>query len=79
MPDNGCEPSRFSVTQGAERYLNDVARNYSSPRLSPDGTRLLVQAGDLWIQDLARSEFHASGLARRVINAFPIGCRTAAE
>jgi len=57
--------------QGAERPLNDVARNYSNPRLSPDGTRLVVQAGDLWIQDLARSNFTRLASRDAVINAFP--------
>jgi Tol biopolymer transport system component len=57
--------------QGAERPLNDVARNYASPRLSPDGTRLVVQAGDLWIQDLARANFTRLASRDAVINAFP--------
>ena len=61
-----------SVTrQGAEQPLNDVVRNYATPRLSPDGTRLLVQAGDLWIQDLARSNFTRVTSRDTVINAFP--------
>jgi eukaryotic-like serine/threonine-protein kinase len=61
-----------SVTrQGAEQPLNDVARNYATPRLSPDGTRLLVQAGDLWVQDLARSNFTRVTSRDTVINAFP--------
>jgi eukaryotic-like serine/threonine-protein kinase len=57
--------------QGAEQPLNDVARNYATPRLSPDGTRLLVQAGDLWIQDLTRSNFSRLTSHDAVINAFP--------
>jgi serine/threonine protein kinase/Tol biopolymer transport system component len=57
--------------QGAERPLNDVARNYANPRLSPDGTRLVVQAGDLWVQDLARSNFTRLASRDAVINAFP--------
>jgi serine/threonine-protein kinase len=61
-----------SVTrQGAEQSLNDVARNYANPRLSPDGKRLLVQAGDLWVQDLARSNFSRLTSGDAVINAFP--------
>jgi Tol biopolymer transport system component len=62
-----------SVTrQGAEQTLNDVARNYATPRLSPDGARLLVQAGDLWVQDLARSDFTRVTSRDAVINAFPV-------
>ena len=37
--------------------MNEVPRSYTNPRISPDGNRLLVQAGGLWIQDLARSTF----------------------
>jgi len=37
--------------------MNDVLRAYSNPRISPDGTRVVVQAGNLWIQDLSRSTF----------------------
>jgi Tol biopolymer transport system component len=43
--------------QGAEQPLNDVLRSYQNPRLAPDGNRLLVEAGDLWIQDVARPTF----------------------
>jgi serine/threonine-protein kinase len=57
--------------EGAEQPLNDVARNYANPRLSPDGKRLLVQAGDLWVQDLARSNFSRLTAGDAVINAFP--------
>jgi serine/threonine-protein kinase len=57
--------------QGAEQPLNDVARNYANPRLSPDGKRLLVQAGELWVQDLTRSNFSRLASGDAVINAFP--------
>ena len=57
--------------QGAEQPLNETARNYANPRLSPDGTRLLVQAGDLWVQDLARSNFSRLASRDAVLNAFP--------
>lgn len=43
--------------QGVETMLNEEFRSYSNPRLSPDGARLVVQAGDLWIQDLSRATF----------------------
>ena len=57
--------------QGTELPVNDVARNYANPRLSPDGKRLLVQAGDLWVQDLARSTFTRLASRDTLINAFP--------
>jgi hypothetical protein len=43
--------------EGLEQPLNDVVRNYASPRVSRDGSRIIVQAGDLWIQDLVRGTF----------------------
>ena len=58
--------------QGVEQPMIDVARNYSNPRVSPDGKRLLVQAGDLWIQDMARSTFTRLASRDVLINAFPI-------
>jgi len=58
--------------QGAEQPLNDVARSYANPRLAPDGSRVLVQAGDLWIQDLTRSSFTRLTPRDAVINAFPM-------
>jgi hypothetical protein len=42
---------------GAEQPMNAVIRGYASPRISPDGSRVVVQAGNLWLQDLARSTF----------------------
>lgn len=43
--------------QGAEQLLIDTPRLYSNPRLAPEGSRLLVEAGDLWVQDLNRATF----------------------
>jgi serine/threonine protein kinase/Tol biopolymer transport system component len=57
---------------GAEQPLNDVPRSYASPRLSPDGTRVLVQASGLWIQDLARATFTRVATGGEQANAFPI-------
>ena len=58
--------------QGAEQSLNDVARSYANPRLAPDGSRVLVQAGDLWIRDVTRSSFTRLTPRDAVINAFPM-------
>ena len=58
--------------QGVEQLINEVPRNYSNPRMSPDGQRMLVQAGDLWIQDVARSTFTRIATRDALINAFPV-------
>jgi serine/threonine-protein kinase len=58
--------------QGVEQPMNEVARNYTNPRISPDGKRILVQAGDLWIQDIARSTFTRLASRDVLINSFPI-------
>jgi hypothetical protein len=57
---------------GAEQPLNDVPRSYASPRLSPDGTRVVVQASGLWVQDLARSTFTKLVAREDTTTAFPI-------
>ncbi len=62
----------FVSRQGAEQPLNEVARSYANPRLAPDGSRILVQAGDLWIQDVTRSTFTRLTPRDAVINAFPM-------
>jgi Tol biopolymer transport system component len=58
--------------QGAEQPLNSVLRAYTNPRLTPDGNALLVQAGDLWIQDLARATFTRLAEFNALLNGFPI-------
>jgi hypothetical protein len=57
---------------GAEQSLNTTLRPYTNPRLRGDGTALLVQAGDLWIQDLTRSTFTRLAASDAVLNGFPI-------
>src|SRR6185436_1630687 len=57
---------------GVEQPLNDVPRSYATPRMSPDGTRVLVQAGGLWIQDLARAAFTRIVSKDDQTTAFPI-------
>jgi len=58
--------------QGTEQPLNEVPRSYANPRLAPDGSRMLMQAGDLWVQDVARSSFTRLTSRDAVINAFPM-------
>jgi hypothetical protein len=43
--------------QGVEQPLLDTPRIYQNPRLDPRGRWALVQAGELWLHDLARSTF----------------------
>jgi serine/threonine-protein kinase len=56
---------------GDERPLNTEPRIYGSPRVSPDGQRISVQAGDLWLQDLARTTFTRLTTGSIVSNGFP--------
>ena len=58
--------------QGAEQPLNSTLRPYTNPRLTPDGSALLVQAGDLWIQDLRRATFTRLAEFQALLNGFPI-------
>jgi serine/threonine-protein kinase len=58
--------------EGAEQPVNDMARSYLNPRLSPDGTRLLVQAGGLWVHDLRRDVVQRLATLGMTANAFPM-------
>jgi serine/threonine-protein kinase len=58
--------------EGNSQPANDVLRNYANPRLAPDGTRVVVQADGLWIQDLARATFTRLASRDVVTNGFPI-------
>src|SRR5688572_8819086 len=57
---------------GEEQVLNGDRRSYANPRTSPDGQRIIVQAGDLWVQDLARSTFSRLTTGTILTNGFPI-------
>jgi serine/threonine-protein kinase len=57
---------------GIEEPMNDVSRNYATPRLSPDGSRVVVQAGNLWLQDLARGTFTRLAPKDEATAAFPM-------
>ncbi|MGH9257586.1 MAG: protein kinase domain-containing protein [Vicinamibacterales bacterium] len=58
--------------QGAEQPLNETLRPYGNPRLAPDGSRVLVEGGDLWIQDVARATFTRIASREDVLLGFPI-------
>ncbi len=57
---------------GSEQPLNDMARNYTSPRFNHKGDRLLIQAGGVWIADLERATFTRLAARDAMNNAFPI-------
>jgi hypothetical protein len=52
--------------------VNDDRRSYTNPRISPDGQRVIVQAGDLWMQDLSRGTFSRLSNGEILTNGFPI-------
>lgn len=56
--------------QGAEEPVTDDVRSYINPRLSPDGSRIVVQAGALWVHDLRRRAFELIPTPSTEVNAF---------
>ncbi len=57
---------------GAEEPLTDTARSYMNPRLSPDGARIVVQAGAIWVHDLRRNAMERLPALGSPHNAFPM-------
>jgi Tol biopolymer transport system component len=57
---------------GVEQPANDTPRSYMNPRLSPDGTRIVVQAGAIWVHDLRRSALERVLTPTTPANAFPM-------
>ena len=58
--------------QGAAQTLNDTLRPYANPRLAPDGSRILIEAGDLWLQETGRATFTRIASREDVLAGFPI-------
>jgi serine/threonine-protein kinase len=58
--------------KGEEQVLNGERRSYANPRMSPDGRRFIVQAGDLWMEDLERATFSRVTTGTILGNGFPI-------
>jgi serine/threonine-protein kinase len=58
--------------QGVEESASDQPRSYMNPRLSPDGTRIVVQAGAIWIHDLRRNAVERVTTLSTAANAFPM-------
>jgi len=56
---------------GVEEPVVDEPRGYLNPRLSPDGTRIVVQAGGVWVLDLRRRAFELLPTQNTASNAFP--------
>jgi len=56
---------------GGEEMITDTARGYTSPRLSPDGTRIVVQAGGIWVLDLRRHSLELVATLNAEGNTFP--------
>ena len=71
-PTNAVSRMVWVSRQGTEQPLNETLRSYANPRLSPDGARVVVQAGDLWMQDLTRATFTRLTPRDAVTNGFPV-------
>ena len=56
---------------GVEEPVVDAPRGYLNPRISPDGNRVVVQAGGVWILDLRRKAFELLPTQSTASNAFP--------
>jgi Tol biopolymer transport system component len=59
--------------QGLEQSITDAPKHYQSPRLAPDGRRVVLQiGGDLWINDLARTTSTRLTSSDTVGTSFPV-------
>jgi Tol biopolymer transport system component/tRNA A-37 threonylcarbamoyl transferase component Bud32 len=58
--------------QGVDEPVTETPRSYINPRLSPDGTRIVVQAGAIWVHDLRRNSFELVATINTEGNAFPM-------
>ena len=56
---------------GVEEPVIDELRGYLNPRVSPDGSRIVVQAGGVWVLDLRRRAFELLPTQSTASNAFP--------
>src|SRR5688572_23437503 len=57
---------------GGEEPVVDAPRSYTNPRVSPDGGRIVVQAGAVWVLDLRRNTFELLATQNTEGNAFPM-------
>jgi serine/threonine-protein kinase len=58
--------------QGVEQSLNEVPRPYGNPRIGPNGSTVLVEAGDLWVQDVTRATFTRLTSNEDALPRFPV-------
>jgi Tol biopolymer transport system component len=56
---------------GVEESVVAETRGFLNPRLSPDGSQIVVQAGGVWILDLRRQAFQLLPTQYTATNAFP--------
>jgi hypothetical protein len=56
---------------GVEEPVVAETRGFLNPRLSPDGSRIVVQAGGVWVLDLRRHAFQLLPTEYTASNAFP--------
>jgi Tol biopolymer transport system component len=56
---------------GVEAPVVAETRGFLNPRLSPDGSQIVVQAGGIWILDLRRQAFQLLPTQYTATNAFP--------
>jgi serine/threonine protein kinase/Tol biopolymer transport system component len=71
-PDSAQRRLVWVSREGAEEVVSDQARSYVNPRLSPDGTRIVVQAGSIWVHDLRRKAIERVATLSTAANAFPM-------
>jgi serine/threonine-protein kinase len=71
-PDSPQRRLVWVSRQGVEEAVNDTPRSYMNPRLSPDGTRIVVQAGAIWVHDLRRNAVERVSTLNATANAFPM-------
>ena len=70
-PGSALRQLVWVTRQGAEQPLTDTPRSYINPRLSPDGTRVVFQAGAIWVHDLRRKSMELVAALNTEGNAFP--------
>ena len=57
---------------GVEEAVTETPRAYLNPRVSPEGARIVVQAGAIWIHDLRRKTDERLTTVSAAANAFPM-------
>jgi serine/threonine-protein kinase len=71
-PDSPQRRLVWVSRDGVEEPVSEPARSYMNPRISPDGTRVVVQAGAIWVHDLRRDAIERVPTLAATANAFPM-------